>query len=155
VWAYSTSLLLVAQTAAQSREQIGGWWSIIFALWICVFPIILVIGTTAYFISSAKRRAAELRELNEIWFRVSGRFAAAPHHPQAQQDLAGFVQSHTRFAEPAYQLALQAVEQNSDSTAISVFALEAGRFACSVARFGEVTVYDEQMIQNDIAVRTR
>ena len=149
--AYSTSLLLVAQ----SKEQMEGWWSIILALWICAFPIILVIGTASYRISNAKRRAAELRELNEIWFRVSRRFAAALHHPQAQQDLAGFVQIHTRFAEQAYQLALQAVEQNSDSTAISVFALEAGRFACSVARLGDVTVYDEQKIQNDIAVRTR
>lgn len=53
-----------------------------------------------------------------------------------------------------YQQLLELVKQQPNNPDVAVFALDMGRWHCSRMRpEGQVTVYDEQMIQNDIAVR--
>jgi len=57
-------------------------------------------------------------------------------------------------SEWLYHRALEIVKQQPAEADVAVLALGIGRWHCSRARpDGKVTVYDEQMIQNDIAVR--
>jgi len=55
-----------------------------------------------------------------------------------------------------YDKALKILNENPDIISLKQYALEVGRWHCSIARpDGKVTVYDEQSIQNDILVRSK
>ena len=57
-------------------------------------------------------------------------------------------------SEWLYQQMLELVKEEPKKADVAVLALDFGRWHCSRMRpDGKVTVYDEQMIQNDIAVR--
>lgn len=96
------------------------------------------------------------KRLTADWNLLAKRWFANPEDRNIQQQVAGFVRRNTGFANTAYNLSLQIVERNKDSSAAKVFALETGRFACGLTREGRVpTIYDEQAIQNDIDVRSK
>jgi hypothetical protein len=55
-----------------------------------------------------------------------------------------------------YDAALDILQQHPEQMALKQYALEVGRWHYSIVRSGgNVTIYDEQSIQNDILVRSR
>lgn len=59
------------------------------------------------------------------------------------------------YSGPLYKLALDIVAQHPENISCRVFALETGRLHHGLHRpDGNVTVYDEQAIQNDILARS-
>lgn len=55
-----------------------------------------------------------------------------------------------------YEAALEILQQHPDQISLKQYALDVGRWHCSMVRpDGKVTIYDEQSIQNDIAVRSK
>ena len=55
-----------------------------------------------------------------------------------------------------YDAALDILQQHPEQISLKQYALEVGRWHCSIARpDGKVTIYDEQSIQNDILVRSQ
>jgi hypothetical protein len=55
-----------------------------------------------------------------------------------------------------YDMSLSILQRHPDQQTLKSYALEVGRWSCSIARFdGKVTLYDEQSILNDILVRSR
>jgi hypothetical protein len=55
-----------------------------------------------------------------------------------------------------YDAALDILQQHPEQISLKQYALEVGRWHYSIARAdGNVTIYDEQSIQNDILVRSR
>ena len=55
-----------------------------------------------------------------------------------------------------YEAALEILQQHPEQISLKQYALDVGRWHCSVSRpDGKVTIYDEQSIQNDIVVRSK
>ncbi|MDZ8064709.1 MAG: hypothetical protein RMY64_03570 [Nostoc sp. DedQUE08] len=58
------------------------------------------------------------------------------------------------LSQIAYTKALEILEKNPDNITAKKFVLDVGRWHFGKLRSGKVTIYDEQAIQNDIAVRS-
>jgi len=55
-----------------------------------------------------------------------------------------------------YEAALEILQQHPEQIPLKQYALDVGRWHCSMSRTdGKVTIYDEQSIQNDIVVRSK
>jgi predicted Holliday junction resolvase-like endonuclease len=74
----------------------------------------------------------------------------------AQRTTSKFNSSNQVISQLFYDMSLNILQQHPESQALKIYALEVGRWHCSIARTdGKVTTYDEQSIQNDILVRSR
>jgi len=92
--------------------------------------------------------------------KVAGAVQENPNRPDVHRALEDALQAipkgkiTSEQSEWLYHRILEIVKLQPSEADIAVLALDIGRWHCSRSRpDGKVTVYDEQMLQNDIAVR--
>jgi hypothetical protein len=99
------------------------------------------------------------RWLSEFMSAIHSLLSAHPAQREVHGMLAHFVQLLPRVSQTQtgwfYQRALDLVKESPQVAEVVTLALEVGRWHCRSSRpDGKVTLYDEQMLRNDIAVRT-
>lgn len=128
-------------------------------IWLAV---IIAAMSCYYFLQTVVQNgeAAE-RRMIESFASFLERFQIAPLDEDLHAEFRDFYwhlpkKEGDALGERFYQLALHAVANHPQSVLIRPFALEVGRWHKGRLRpDGNVTIYDEQALQNDIVVRTK
>ncbi len=98
---------------------------------------------------AARQKATQAR-----WKELQAGVKESPNDPQGLRELCTFVGNNLSYSEEAYSSTLDAVHETKGSPNAKSAALEVGRIHYGSQRPDfNVTIYDEQAIQNDIQAR--